>query len=242
MIVVGGIQYMGDESIFGKTEGKKKIWAAILGLLIALGSYALLKTINPDLLGGKGLNVQQVSAEIINLPDVGDKTIDPNFSKGGGPYSLGSVSSGTTNAILKLQNGWQISSFVISSNNNNMTISLTNGTASDNSNSIPILPGTGGYAGIGQGTVGDSKTPKGNWKILEIRNAKQGNSVYSKTGSNMGASFWLLNPMTTGERGIGMHGNISGTLSATNGCVRLINADLLALLPYVKTGIPVVIQ
>ncbi len=63
MIVLGGIQYMGDESIFGKTEAKSKIMAAILGLLIALGSYALLNTINPDLLNG-GVRIDQVSAAI----------------------------------------------------------------------------------------------------------------------------------------------------------------------------------
>lgn len=64
MIVIGGVQYMGNESVFGKTEAKSKITSAILGLIIALGSYALLNTINPDLLGGGGVNIQQVSAEI----------------------------------------------------------------------------------------------------------------------------------------------------------------------------------
>lgn len=64
MIIIGGIGYMGSESIFGKTESKSRIMAAILGLLIALGAYALLKTINPDLLGGGGVTIKQVSAEI----------------------------------------------------------------------------------------------------------------------------------------------------------------------------------
>lgn len=64
MIVIGGIQYMGNESIFGKTEAKSRIAAAILGLIIALGAYALLNTINPDLLGGGGVTIKQVSAEI----------------------------------------------------------------------------------------------------------------------------------------------------------------------------------
>lgn len=64
MIVIGGIQYMGDESIFGKTKGKEQITSAILGLLIALGAYALLNTINPDLLGKGGVHIKQVSAEI----------------------------------------------------------------------------------------------------------------------------------------------------------------------------------
>lgn len=63
MIVIGGVQYMGDESIFAKTEAKSQIKNAILGLLIALASYVLLNTINPDLLG-KGVHIQQVSAVI----------------------------------------------------------------------------------------------------------------------------------------------------------------------------------
>lgn len=68
MIVIGGVQYMGDESIFGKTEAKSRITSAIIGLLIALGSYALLNTINPDLLGGGGVSIEQVSAEIEDQP------------------------------------------------------------------------------------------------------------------------------------------------------------------------------
>lgn len=64
MIVIGGVEYMGDESIFGKTEAKSRITKAILGLIIALASYALLNTVNPDLLGGRGVNIKQVTAEI----------------------------------------------------------------------------------------------------------------------------------------------------------------------------------
>ncbi|MCX6754566.1 MAG: D-alanyl-D-alanine carboxypeptidase family protein [Candidatus Nomurabacteria bacterium] len=64
MIVIGGVQYMGNESIFGKTEAKGRIKNSILGLLIALGSYALLNTINPDLLGGGGVKIDPVTAGI----------------------------------------------------------------------------------------------------------------------------------------------------------------------------------
>ena len=67
MIVIGGIQYMGNESIFGKSEAKGQITKAIFGLIIALGSYALLNTVDPALLGGNGLNVKAVSAEIIEV-------------------------------------------------------------------------------------------------------------------------------------------------------------------------------
>jgi len=91
MIIIGGIQYMGDESIFGKTEAKSKITAAIFGLLIALGSYALLNTINPALLGGK-INIKQVSAEID--PEVHGDT--PQSSAVGGKYCNGRVVEGAT--------------------------------------------------------------------------------------------------------------------------------------------------
>lgn len=64
MIVIGGIQYMGTESIFGKTEAKGRILSAILGLFIALGAYAILMTINPALTGKEGVIVDQVTADI----------------------------------------------------------------------------------------------------------------------------------------------------------------------------------
>ncbi|MDD3662572.1 MAG: D-alanyl-D-alanine carboxypeptidase family protein [Candidatus Pacebacteria bacterium] len=64
MLIIGGVQWMGTDSVFGKTEAKKQITQAILGLLIAIGSYALLNTINPDLLGKRGLSVDRLSIEI----------------------------------------------------------------------------------------------------------------------------------------------------------------------------------
>ena len=50
MIIMGGIQYMTSELISGKEAGKEQIIHAILGLLLAVGAWALLNTINPDLL------------------------------------------------------------------------------------------------------------------------------------------------------------------------------------------------
>jgi hypothetical protein len=64
VIIIGGVQWMGTDSVFGKTEAKKQITSAILGLLIALGSYALLNTVDPALLGTKGLSVDQVNIEL----------------------------------------------------------------------------------------------------------------------------------------------------------------------------------
>ncbi len=50
MIVMGGIEYMTSELISSKEAGKERIWHAILGLLLALGAWTLLNTINPNLL------------------------------------------------------------------------------------------------------------------------------------------------------------------------------------------------
>lgn len=50
MIIVGGMEYMTSELAHTKEAGKERITHALLGLVIALGAYALLNTINPDLL------------------------------------------------------------------------------------------------------------------------------------------------------------------------------------------------
>lgn len=50
MIVIGGMEYMLSELAHTKEHGKERITGAVLGLLVALGAYALLYTINPDLL------------------------------------------------------------------------------------------------------------------------------------------------------------------------------------------------
>jgi len=50
MIIMGGIEYMTSELVSSKEAGKSKITNAVMGLLLALGAFALLNTINPDLL------------------------------------------------------------------------------------------------------------------------------------------------------------------------------------------------
>ena len=49
MIVMGGIQYMTTTSGGEKNAGKERITNALFGLLLALSSYLLLRTINPKL-------------------------------------------------------------------------------------------------------------------------------------------------------------------------------------------------
>jgi hypothetical protein len=54
MIIIGGFQYMMSESIGGKGDGKEKIEGALWGLGLALGSFLILNTINPQLLEFSG--------------------------------------------------------------------------------------------------------------------------------------------------------------------------------------------
>lgn len=76
MIVVGGIEYMTSELISSKESGKDRITHAILGLFIALGAYALLFTINPDLLKSD-INPTDVTVKV-NLPT---PTIDVSLER-----------------------------------------------------------------------------------------------------------------------------------------------------------------
>jgi hypothetical protein len=47
MIVIGGVQYLSTDAISGKNDGKERIENAVTGLLLAIGAYIILYTINP---------------------------------------------------------------------------------------------------------------------------------------------------------------------------------------------------
>ena len=49
MIVIGGVQYTTSYGSSGKGEAKARILNAVLGLLLVLGAWVILYTINPDL-------------------------------------------------------------------------------------------------------------------------------------------------------------------------------------------------
>lgn len=49
MILIGGVEYITTDAIQGKHDGKKRINNALLGLLLVLVSWILLRTINPKL-------------------------------------------------------------------------------------------------------------------------------------------------------------------------------------------------
>jgi len=85
MIVMGGIEYMTSELVSSKQAGKDRIINAILGLLLALGSYAILNTLNPDLLN-VGLG---------NLPEATIALQDEEETTGMTTSSVGTPPSGS---------------------------------------------------------------------------------------------------------------------------------------------------
>lgn len=73
MIVMGGIEYIGSELISNKEEGRERIKNALLGLLIAMGAWALLNTINPDLLNSD-VKIPTATVIIESFPVSGAQT------------------------------------------------------------------------------------------------------------------------------------------------------------------------
>ena len=63
MILFGGIEYMTSELISSKEAGKERIRNALLGLLLALGAWTILYTINPNLLNSD-IKATDISAKM----------------------------------------------------------------------------------------------------------------------------------------------------------------------------------
>jgi hypothetical protein len=71
MIIISGVEYMTVESIYGKSDAKKRITGAITGLILALGIFVILKTINPELLKiNFGENINEVTITLADPAEV----------------------------------------------------------------------------------------------------------------------------------------------------------------------------
>lgn len=75
MIVVGGIEYMTSELPESKSNGKNRILGAIFGLVLAVGAWTILYTINPDLLRVEFNSLEDVKVTV-NLMDEGENESD----------------------------------------------------------------------------------------------------------------------------------------------------------------------
>lgn len=94
---------------------------------------------------------------------------------------------------------------------------------------------------------GDMKTPEGEFEIQQIQDASDwGHDFKDGKGRIEGAyGNWFIRLKTPPHSGIGIHGthdpNSIGT-RATEGCIRLNNADLDKLVPLVRVGMKVTIE
>lgn len=248
MIVINGILYMGDESVFGKTRARQRIVMAIGGLILALGAWVLLRTINPDLVGGN-LSIGQVTVKIsgdeknFSIFESNSKT-NPGF-KLSGTFSNPKTSSGVDSCVEKLKNGDKIVRLT-AYENKRMGIVLTKGSCA----TVDVAFGQLGQSAEGKGVEGDKKTPKGSHTIGQDRMdiaTSANTAIYTRPNSkgqtfNLGpAMFTLSIDGKSTSRGIGIHGSAENVLRGTNGCIRMRNDDLLALAPYIKRDRPMVI-
>ena len=78
MIVIAGVQYMTTEAIGTKSDAKDRVTQSLIGLVIALGIFVILNTINPELLDVNP-DVEEVSFAY-NMPETGFEI--PNTSIG----------------------------------------------------------------------------------------------------------------------------------------------------------------
>ncbi len=249
MIVLGGIQWMSTDSISGHSEGKDRIQNALFGLILLLGAYAILNTINPDLVN-LNISISKATIEVSADEKLFGRTEIPSSVKlgytiAGSSFSSPAPSAGVADFSNHLKNdGYSINEIDVNTSSRKAKFIAKKTSSADYTVEISINIGANGVAETGQGVEGDGKTPKGTTAITEIRaSTSTDKAVLSKNGYNLGAYFINLGATYNGkDRGIGFHGHANNTLGSTNGCVRMRNDDLLVLGPYMKTGTKVVIQ
>lgn len=95
--------------------------------------------------------------------------------------------------------------------------------------------------------VGDMKTPEGDFTIQQIQPASTWTHDFGDGKGQIKGCYgnWFIRLKTPPHTGIGIHGTHDpssiGT-RATEGCIRLHNADLDSLKPMVRVGMPVRIE
>lgn len=94
MIVIGGFQYVSTDSLTGKKEGKERITNAIIGLLLAIASYIILNTINPQILN--------FNLRIPGAPQSTPPTTTPPPPPPSGSCNINSSTSCTGSSCLNL--------------------------------------------------------------------------------------------------------------------------------------------
>ena len=209
---------------------------ALGGLLLALGAVVILIQINPDLLN---LDVEVGGVELeVTLDEINFAITEQTVASVGTKYGLARpISSGVSD--FAKNHGSSLNTITVDTSARQATFC-----AGSNCVSVLVNIGQGGASEIGQAQIGDLKTPKGTTAITtDIRIGANGNAVVVGRGFNVGPAFVNIGATANGRnRGIGFHGSSSNSYGPTQGCIRMNNADLAALAPYMKAGTKVIIK
>ncbi len=85
MIMVYGVQYMGSDTVWKKSDSRSKITTAIAGLILMFCAYLILYTINPDLvkirIGGNLINTRTWPVVSFTYGEDGNIIKDFNYDK-----------------------------------------------------------------------------------------------------------------------------------------------------------------
>ena len=258
MVVIGGIQYMMSSGATEKGSGKSRIENAVYGILLVLVSYTILHIINPKLVN-LSVGVPNVTL-VLQLP--GGDGVLPDGTTGTEGYQLNSgatfsnpgVTTETKNFVTMLAGGTSISEIYVDANSKRAIFYYKNSSGvNTRGTGISINIGANGYSSGNSGVSGDKKTPLASesnpWHIdSNIRLSSAVTDAVKCTDGNggtfnCGAAFIEFDSKNSNGslKHTGFHGNKTDTLASTAGCIRMYNDDLVALGPYMKSGIPVVI-
>ena len=81
MIMIGGVEYMLGKGMGQVTSAKNRIRHAVIGLVLLLGSYTILYSVNPQLTFFEPLRVDYVAFVELPLEEQADLAVDPNVEK-----------------------------------------------------------------------------------------------------------------------------------------------------------------
>jgi len=139
MIVIGGIKYVGAQTLFEKDGGKKYIQDAVIGLALVLASYLILQTLNPKLLT-VGLDLQEV--KILAPNGVSGSDLPGYVAPTGGGGAL-NCKTGKCASNATISNAVKNNSAGV---NPNIMMSMIDGGEGCNSKSSPV--GACGYSQV----------------------------------------------------------------------------------------------
>jgi lipoprotein-anchoring transpeptidase ErfK/SrfK len=236
-IVIGGFLYLSSAgSETRKTSGKEWMWGAVIGLALMLCSYLILYTINPQITSLSEPKLEQRTL----IARTADNYIPGE--PGAGQYTTptpGNISS-SLKGIEEYTKG-PGTNIVIDKSDKMMYIYRDGQLIGQAPVGIGVNDPDGTQIG---GISGDKITPVGDFTLTKDL-CYNPNGVYSgRYGSNMGPAFLGISAMDQNGsyRGIGIHGSGDDSLRGTYGCIRLHNADVVALYNIAPSGTPVKIR